>query len=148
MLFYSSYTFTDISVCSPRMYKSRLKTWGLLKNAKKDDWGALAVLYDRERRAGKTTTSWSVRGKRRTIKDLQKYIRSLNLSDEEFLSQQEDDIEIPDYIVPLSDEGSDEDSHRPSTFATKGSPSNSSTTLEFSTPTSSEGKVHSHSPQQ
>ena len=122
------------------MYKSRLKTWGLLKNAKQGDWGALAVLYDRRSRAGKNTTSFRVRGKKRTIKDLQKYVRSLSLSDEEFLHQQPLDINIPDYISPLSDDGSGDDDPGPSNRATRGSPSTSSTSLEFLTPTSSEDK--------
>ena len=127
------------------MYKSRLKAWGLLKNAKQGDWGALAVLYDRRSRAGKNTTSFRVRGKKRTIKDLQKYVRSLSLSDEEFLRQQPVDIDIPDYISPLSDDGSDDDDLGLSKRATQGSPSNSSTSLEFFTPTSSEDKDFSGS---
>lgn len=132
------------SFCSPRMYKSRLKTWDLLKNAKKDDWGALAVLHDREKRAGKHISAFNVRGRRRTIRDLQKYVRSLNLSDEEFLARQDRDIDIPDYISPLAEESTGGDIRTAQVLGD--SPSGSSATLDILTPDSSEGKDAARSP--
>ena len=120
------------------MYKSRLKSWDLLKNAKKDDWGVLAVLFDRERRAGKHITAFSVRGRRRTLRDLQKYIRSLNLTEDEFLARQEPELQVPDHIVATTE---------PATEEYKDSTPGDSDSFDFATPTSSESKSVTRSPE-
>src|SRR5271170_534037 len=69
------------------MYKSRLRQWGFVKNLSSNEWYALAKLYKARRDSGKQATEFLVNGRRKTIADLQRHIRSLSqkLSEEEFL---------------------------------------------------------------
>lgn len=81
-----------------RMYKTRLSQWGFAKNARGEDYRALAALHrTRKDSAGKPATEFLVRGRKKTIADLRAYIRSKNLSEEDFLAQAEG-FTIPPHI--------------------------------------------------
>jgi tetratricopeptide (TPR) repeat protein len=73
------------------MFKSRLRQWGFVKNLSSNDWHALAKLYKARRDSGKQATEFLINGRRKTIADLQKHIRSLSQkpSEEEFLAAAE-----------------------------------------------------------
>lgn len=84
------------------MIKARLAKWEYIKNAKKDDWGYLAVLHEHRKQLNKPT-AFEIRGHKKTVKDLQRFIRNQNSSPEQFVSQYLDDVragtkQIPDYI--------------------------------------------------
>ena len=93
------------NVHSDRMIKARLKQWGYLKNAKKEDWHFLALLHQRRKERGKLSTVFDVRGHRKTVKDLQRFIRNQNMTAEQFLEEARDTTgskQIPDYIQALT----------------------------------------------
>src|SRR5271154_5663034 len=81
------------------MYKSRLRQWGFVKNLSSNDWHALAKLYKARRDSGKQATEFLVNGRRKTIGDLQRHIRSLSqkLSEEEFLVAAES-MTVPPHV--------------------------------------------------
>ncbi|KAK5070020.1 hypothetical protein LTR64_001854 [Lithohypha guttulata] len=88
-----------------RMIKARLKQWGYLKNAKKEDWHFLALLHQRRKERGKLSTVFDVRGHRKTVKDLQRFIRNQNMTVEQFLDEARDSTggkQIPEYIQALT----------------------------------------------
>lgn len=90
---------------SDRMIKARLKQWGYLKNAKKEDWHFLALLYQRRKERGKLSTVFDVRGHRKTVKDLHRFIRNQNMTIDQFLEEARDSTgskQIPDYIEALT----------------------------------------------
>jgi hypothetical protein len=68
------------------MYKTRLKEWGYIKNARSCDWDAVAILHQTRKENGKKATEFFVHGKKRTVADLHAYIRSKNMSEDEFLT--------------------------------------------------------------
>lgn len=87
---------------SDRMIKARLAKWEYTKNAKREDWGYLAYLHERRKKDNKPTI-FDIRGHRKTVKDLQRFIRNQNISPEKFLAESIDNIrrkgdQIPDYI--------------------------------------------------
>lgn len=87
------------------MIKARLKQWGYLKNAKKEDWHFLALLHYSRKDQGKSSTAFDVRGHRKTVKDLQRFIRNQGMTTDQFLleaRQTAGDKKIPDYIQALS----------------------------------------------
>lgn len=69
------------------MIKARLKQWGYLKNAKKEDWHFLALLHQTRKGQGKQSTAFDVRGHRKTVKDLQRFIRNQGMTADQFLSE-------------------------------------------------------------
>ena len=79
------------------MFKSRLARWGLRRNNSKNDWKALGALYLQRKRSGQPCTIFKVRGRRRSIADLQKYVLALGMSVDEFLAEAEGHP-IPEYI--------------------------------------------------
>lgn len=88
-----------------RMIKARLKQWGFLKNAKRDDWLFLALLYENRRERGMRSTVFDVRGHRKTPKDLQRFIRNQNMTAEQFLAEARIAAgakEVPEYIQALT----------------------------------------------
>lgn len=87
------------------MIKARLKQWGYLKNAKKEDWHFLALLYQSRKGQGKQSTVFDVRGHRKTVKDLQRFIRNQGMTPDQFLSEARErtgNKQIPDYIQALT----------------------------------------------
>jgi len=80
------------------MLKTRLRSWGFSKGLKETDWQAMALLQKMRADSGKRLTEFIVHGKRRTAADLQKYIKSENMSEESFLKSIEIGAEIPSYI--------------------------------------------------
>lgn len=87
------------------MIKARLKQWGYLKNAKKEDWHFLALLHERRKEHGKLSTEFDVRGHRKTVKDLQRFVRNQNMTADQFLQearQTTGNKPVPDYIRALS----------------------------------------------
>ncbi|KAK5957037.1 hypothetical protein OHC33_001406 [Knufia fluminis] len=88
-----------------RMIKARLKQWGFLKNAKRDDWLFLALLYENRKERGLRSTVFDVRGHRKTPKDLQRFIRNQNMTAEQFLDEAREAAgtkQIPEYIQALT----------------------------------------------
>ncbi|KAF7509198.1 hypothetical protein GJ744_008258 [Endocarpon pusillum] len=80
-----------------RMFKARLGPWGLNKNSKNNDWGAMAKLHKIRRESGKSATEFLIHGRRRTLAQLRKHIRSKSMTDQQFLAAALN-IEIPSYI--------------------------------------------------
>lgn len=84
------------------MIKARLAKWEYIKNAKREDWGYLAVLHEIRRKENKPT-AFLIRGHRKTVKDLQRFIRNQNISPDKFLAESFDNFrakgaQFPDYI--------------------------------------------------
>lgn len=114
------------------MFKSRLQQWGFVKNLSSNDWHALAKLYKARRGSGKQATEFLVNGRRKTVADLQKHIRSLSqkLSEEEFLAAAESVIVPPHVRSYTPDPGGtpNSSSYSPSLSSSNGS---ISSTLHF-----------------
>lgn len=88
-----------------RMIKARLKQWGYLKNAKREDWYYLAILLDRREVCGRTATEFVVRGHRKTVKDLKRFVRNQSMQYEEFLREARErvgDRPVPKYIRAMT----------------------------------------------
>jgi tetratricopeptide (TPR) repeat protein len=68
------------------MFKGRIRQWEFNKNIRGEDWAALAILHKTRKDAGKRTTEFLVHGKRKTVADLLRYIKSRNMTEDEFLS--------------------------------------------------------------
>jgi len=79
------------------MFKTRLQQWDFTKNARSDDWDALAVLHHTRKQRGKHLTEFSVRGKRKTLADLRAHIKAKGKTEEEFYAAALG-CEIPDHI--------------------------------------------------
>ncbi len=79
------------------MFKARLGPWGLNKNSKNNDWGAMAKLHKIRRETGKSATEFLIHGRRRTLAQLRKHIRSKSMTDQQFLAAALQ-FEIPSYI--------------------------------------------------
>src|SRR3984957_10792466 len=67
------------------MYKARLQPWGFTKNSTADDFLALANLLEERKRSGKHSTEFLVHGRRKTVGDLKKHIKSKQMSEEDYL---------------------------------------------------------------
>jgi hypothetical protein len=68
------------------MYKGRIRQWEFNKNIRGDDWSALAILHKIRKDSGKRSTAFIVHGKKKTVADLQRHIKSKNMSEDEFLA--------------------------------------------------------------
>lgn len=68
------------------MFKGRIRQWEFNKNIRAEDWAALAILHKTRKDAGKRSTEFLVHGKRKTVADLLKYIKSRNMTEAEFLA--------------------------------------------------------------
>jgi Tetratricopeptide repeat len=79
------------------MFKARLGPWGLNKNSKNNDWAAIAKLNKIRREAGKSATEFLVHGRKRTLAQLRKHIKSKSMTDQQFLAAALD-VDIPSYI--------------------------------------------------
>lgn len=79
------------------MFKTRLSQWGLSKNAKGNDYYALALLYQRRKDAGKSDTEFFIRDRKKSVADLRAYIRSKDMTEEEFLQAAQGST-VPPYI--------------------------------------------------
>jgi len=79
------------------MYKARIRQWEFNKNIRGDDWAALAILHKIRKDSGKSSTVFLVHGKKKTVADLQKYIQSKNMSEDEFLAAALDNA-IPAHV--------------------------------------------------
>lgn len=79
------------------MFKARLGPWGLNKNSKNNDWGAIAKLHKIRKESGKSATEFLVHGRKRTLAQLRKHIKSKSMTDQQFLAAALD-IEIPPYV--------------------------------------------------
>lgn len=89
-----------------RMFKARLGPWGLNKNSKNNDWGAIAKLHKIRKESGKSATEFTVHGRKRTLAQLRKHIKSKSMTDQQFLTAALD-IEIPSYIRCYTPEAED-----------------------------------------
>jgi Tetratricopeptide repeat len=79
------------------MFKARLGPWGLNKNSKNNDWGAIAKLHKIRKESGKSATEFLVHGRKRTLAQLRKHIKSKSMTDQQFLAAALE-LEIPSYI--------------------------------------------------
>ncbi len=79
------------------MFKARLGPWGLNKNSKNKDWGAIAKLHEIRKESGKSATEFLVHGRKRTLAQLRKHVKSKSMTDEHFLAAALE-LEIPSYI--------------------------------------------------
>ena len=79
------------------MFKARLGPWGLNKNSKNNDWGAIAKLHKIRKESGKSATEFLVHGRKRTLAQLRKHIKSRSMTDQQFLAAALD-LDIPSYI--------------------------------------------------
>lgn len=117
--------------CSRRMIKQRCKEWHYQKNAKKDDWGVLAILDDKRKKAGKPLTVFEIHGQRRTTKDLHRFIRNQQTTPEDFLAAYlNSGHKVPPYIRALTPEAGSTKVAPPSAndpYPDLGSPSSDST---------------------
>ncbi|KAK5057549.1 hypothetical protein LTR84_011549 [Exophiala bonariae] len=69
-----------------RMYKARLASWGFSKNYSDHDYQICAVLHYIRQNSGKQATAFEIHGRKRSLKDLHKYIKGKKMSEEEFLA--------------------------------------------------------------
>jgi hypothetical protein len=91
------------------MFKARLGHWGVNKNSKNNDWGAIAKLHKIRKESGKSATEFLVHGRKRTLAQLRKHIKSKSMTDQDFLAAALE-IEIPAYIrcyTPEADDAAD-----------------------------------------
>jgi hypothetical protein len=79
------------------MFKARLGPWGFNKNSKNNDWGAIAKLHKIRKDSGKSATEFLVHGRKRTLAQLRKHVRSKSMTDQHFL-QTALDVDIPRYV--------------------------------------------------
>ena len=79
------------------MFKGRIRTWEFNKNIRGEDWAALAILHKIRKDSGKRSTEFLVHGKKRTVADLCKHIKSRKMSEDEFLAAALDSA-IPDHV--------------------------------------------------
>jgi tetratricopeptide (TPR) repeat protein len=68
------------------MFKGRMRQWEFNKNIRAEDWAALAILHKTRKDSGKRSTGFLVHGKKKTVADLLRYIKSRNMTEEEFLA--------------------------------------------------------------
>lgn len=88
------------------MFKARLGPWGLNKNSKNNDWGAIAKLHKIRKESGKSATEFLVHGRKRTLAQLRKHIKSKSMTYQDFLAAALD-LEIPAYIRCYTPEAED-----------------------------------------
>jgi hypothetical protein len=100
------------------MYKARLGSWGFGKNSTADDFLALAKLLEERKRLGKQSTEFLVHGRKKTIGDLDKHIKSKKMSERDFLAAARDHA-IPTHVRAYSpDPGGTRRAHsRPSSHS-------------------------------
>jgi hypothetical protein len=79
------------------MFKGRIRQWEFNKNIRGDDWAALAILHKIRKDSGKRSTEFLVHGKKKTVADLRRHIKSKNMSEDEFLAAALDST-IPDHV--------------------------------------------------
>ena len=79
------------------MFKGRIRLWEFNKNIRGEDWAALAILHKIRKDSGKRSTEFLVHGKKRTVADLSKHIKSRNMSEDEFLAAALNSA-IPDHV--------------------------------------------------
>jgi tetratricopeptide (TPR) repeat protein len=79
------------------MFKTRLSQWGFSKNARGDDYYALALLYQSRKDAGKSETEFFIRDRKKTVADLRTHIRSKDMTEEQFL-QAAQGFTVPPHI--------------------------------------------------
>ncbi|OQV09548.1 Clr5 domain-containing protein isoform 1 [Cladophialophora immunda] len=69
-----------------RMYKARLSQWGISKNYSDKDYQICAVLHHTRQKSGKRSTAFVIHGHKRSLKDLNKYIKGRKMTEEDFLA--------------------------------------------------------------
>jgi hypothetical protein len=79
------------------MFKTRLRQWSFSKNISSSEWHAVAKLYKTRRDCGKHITEFLVSGRRKTIADLQKHIKLLNVSEGDFFAAA-DSVVVPPHV--------------------------------------------------
>lgn len=100
---------------SERMYKSRLTAWNSHKNLKREEWFALALLRYERKAAGKSASVFWVRGRKKRARDLKKYVKSINQTEQSFLRSARESITvIPEYIRAETPGPDDSDRQSPS----------------------------------
>jgi hypothetical protein len=67
------------------MLKGRIRQWKFYKYICGADWAAVARLHKMRKDAGKRSTEFLVHGQRKTVADLLRYIKSRNMTEDEFL---------------------------------------------------------------
>ena len=103
------------------MFKARLGLWGLNKNSKNNDWGAIAKLHKMRKESGKSASEFLVHGRKRTLAQLRKHIKSKSMSDQDFLAAAME-IEIPAYIRCYTPEADDAADPKPATCTSQSEP--------------------------
>jgi tetratricopeptide (TPR) repeat protein len=68
------------------MFKARIRQWEFNKNIRAEDWAALAILHKTRKDSGKRSTEFLVHGKKKTVADLLRYIKSRNMTEDQFLA--------------------------------------------------------------
>lgn len=76
------------------MVKGRIRQWGFRGKISGADWAAVARLHKTRKDAGKHSTEFLVHGKRKTVAGLLRYIKSRNMTEDEFL------IEALSSVIP------------------------------------------------
>lgn len=79
------------------MFKGRIRLWEFNKNIREGDWAALAKLHKIRKDRGKRSTEFLVHGRKKTVGDLRKHIKSKNMSEDEFLAAALNSA-IPDHV--------------------------------------------------
>jgi Tetratricopeptide repeat len=103
------------------MFKARLGLWGLNKNSKNNDWGAIAKLHKIRKESGKFASEFLVHGRKRTLAQLRKHIKSKSMSDQDFLAAAIE-IEIPPYIRCYTPEAEEAADPKPATGTSQSGP--------------------------
>src|ERR1700733_11394932 len=139
------------------MFKGRMRQWEFNKNIRAEDWAALAILHKTRKDSGKRSTGFLVHGKKKTVADLLRYIKSRNMTEDEFLAAASNSA-IPAHVQSyspdpeepessptqsLSDDSSSAISPKKTASPSNLSPSSSRSNLSPSHDTSSQSR-HSH----
>ena len=72
---------------SERMFKSRLESWGLGKNASRQDWHAFALLMEERRVAGLPLCRTLIHNKPKTHADFRRYLKEQKMGELDFLRE-------------------------------------------------------------
>ena len=90
---------TSADHSSERMYKSRLDSWGLSKNASESDYLAVAVLLNLHNVANLPECDFFLKNKRKTPKEFRKRLKNENIVEANFLAKAiAKKIIIPSYV--------------------------------------------------
>jgi tetratricopeptide (TPR) repeat protein len=123
-----------------------MRQWEFNKNIRAEDWAALAILHKTRKDAGKRSTGFTVHGKKKTVADLLRYIRSRNMTEDEFLAAASNSV-IPAHVQSYSpdpEEPENSPTHNPSDDSSTLSPKKTASVSTLSPSSSHSNLSPSH----